>query len=122
MRYVVAMFVACAIIGTAAYFVHSTRLQLQRASRTALVKAKEKGEITDEQLDDVLADKGGFGMELQPREMCRVQIAEIISAFWLVLAPLTLALCLLVAHLSIPNPKQVKIIGAEQGDAAGAAS
>jgi len=102
MRYVVALIVALVVIGAGAIFVQTTTQGLRGRMLPSLEAARARGTISEEQYRDALAQESvkGFGIELPPREIVRLKVADYLSGFWFVLAPLAIALCLAVAHLT----------------------
>jgi hypothetical protein len=103
-RYLVATFVACIIIGAGIVFVRQTNERMQgrfEEFRKDLVVKKEAGQLPPEwqgvDLDNLQIDQ--IKMRVTQDEMTRIDIARFLTAYGYFLAVLVFAACLGVAAL-----------------------
>jgi hypothetical protein len=101
MRYVVALLVACLLIGAGTLYVRLAHRSIEFKLREALRRQKEAGTLPPE-LQDVDPDAAALAdmqVKLSRGDETRLQAAMWLSDLWYVLAPLTVAICLGAAWL-----------------------
>jgi hypothetical protein len=109
MRYGIALVVALAILLFAGLFTWRTKRIVHEELRKSLREAKAAGTLPPE-LQHLDPDTERFeevGIELPAVSVTRITIADLILAYWLVLGPLVILLCLGTAALScrLAKPK-----------------
>lgn len=102
MRYGIALVVAFAILLLAGLFTWQTRRIVREEFRKSLREAKAAGTLPPglQHLDPDTAKFEEVGIELPAVSMTRIAIADMILAYWFVLGPLVILLCLGTAALS----------------------
>lgn len=106
MRYVIAFVLAVLLVAAGFVFVSQTRRATvariaQARAEAGLTDQNPGGEISGESNAAILSD---FGMEISRGEMYRIQIADLLSRFAMILVPLVFVVCLGVAAIIRSKP------------------
>lgn len=102
MRHGIALVVAFAILLLAGLFTWQTKRIVREEFRKSLPKAKAAGTLPPglQHVDPDTAKPEEIGIELPAVSVIRIAIADLILAYWFVLGPLVVLLCLGTAALS----------------------
>ena len=99
-RIVVALLVAVALIASGVWFAIRTRRKFEKSMRSDDLRTMQADGTFPPELRDLNLDiipLSGFGMNVSPRDLRRVWIADLLQSLWWIWIPTVIGICLLIA-------------------------